>query len=264
MAGLLKARTTLSIISGGYPGEDIGGTNEEYRNWKEIPESGVITSGYYFRDSDTRDNANSSRVITYVEDSYSYTVDDNNVAHVTLTHKIQSMARDDVRVSSHAGTGRNIKLWNKKGGTLLFQVNNDPINTAHSLISTPITVETKTFTIAPGGNTSVNDSLYLRGNVPGHDGDVTPSIFVDECALGLEFLNDLPVDYRPGKVWNGTEWLSHNRNGGAANIRIENGTASKTMRTANGAIDSDNSPFINHPSDVMAARYKNMRKVGRE
>lgn len=258
MAGLLKARTTLSIISGGYPGEDAKGTNEEYLDWKEVPESGVITSGYYFRDSDTRDNANSSRVITYVEDSYSYTVDDNNVAHVTLTHKIQSMARDDVRVSSHAGTGRNIKLWSRKGGTLLFQVNNDPINTAHSLISTPITVETKTFTIAPGGHTSVSDSLYLRGNVPGHDGDAVPSIFVDECALGLEFLNDLPVDYRPGAVLDSSNlWQSHDRSSGEAHLLRSNGTW-KELRTVNGHSGAGNPPSI-----LSNGRWVNQRKIGK-
>lgn len=264
MAGLLKARATVFIISGGYPGEDARGTNEEYRDWKEIPASGVITSGYYYRDSDVASDSDSSRVITFIEDSYSYTIDDNNYAHVTLTQKIQSMSRDDVHVSTiYVGT-RNIRLWDRKGGRLLFERLNDPINTAHALISSPILVETKTFTIAPGGRTSVNDSLYLRANTPGHDSDPAPSQFVDECALGIEFRNDLPVDYRPGKIWNGTEWLSHNKSGGAADIAYNDGTTIRTMRTANGAIDSDNPPFINHPTDTMTARFRNMRKVGRE
>lgn len=259
MAGRIKARTTLSIISGGYPGEDIGGTNEEYRNWKEIPESGVITSGYYFRDSDATSNADSSRVITYVEDSYSYTVDDNNVAHVTLTHKITSMARDDVHVSTITIGARNIRLWDKKGGTLLFQALNDPINTAHSLISNPITTETKTFTIAPGGHTSTNNSLFLRGNVPGHDSDPTPSIYVDECALGIEFLNDLPPDYRPGAILNTDgKWYSHNRSGGESHILLPNGKW-REMRTLNGHSTNDNPPSI-----YRNGKWTDQLKIGKE
>lgn len=265
MAGKLKARCSLFIVSGGYQGEDHGGTTPSLQNWFTAEESDSVTTGYYFRDSTTRTDANSSRVVTEITDSWSYTVDENNVATVTLTAVIKRIYRDDVRgdVSTLSG-GRNMRIWDRKGGTLLFNVNSDPISTAHTIMSNPIQVVTKTFTVAPGGHTSVNDSIYLRSNVEGHDGDATPSEYVDECAIGIEFLNDLPVDYRPGKIWNGTEWLSHNRSGGAANIAINGGASSKTMRTTNGGVDSDNSPFINHPTDTMTARYKNMRKVGRE
>ena len=258
MANLLKARATLSIISGGYSGEDHGSTKPSLENWFTAEESGSVTTGYYFRDSNTRSNANSSRVVTEITDSWSYTIDENNVATVTLTAVINRIYRDDVRGDTSTLYGvRNMRIWDRKGGALLYSVNSDPISTAHTIMSNPITVVTKTFTVAPGGHTSVNDSIYLRSNVDGHDGDPVPSEYVDECAIGIEFLNDLPVDYRPGMIYNGSEWLSHNRSGGAADI-YTSGTSRTTMRTLNGGSGEGNPPLMRNSSG-----WKNQRKVGK-
>lgn len=63
-------------------------------------------------------------------------------------------------------------------------------------------------------------------------------------------------DYRPGKIIdNGGIWQSHNRPTGADNIR----TASnwQTMRTIDGAVGTDNPPYMMHPSE-----FKNQRKIG--
>lgn len=62
-------------------------------------------------------------------------------------------------------------------------------------------------------------------------------------------------DYRPGKIWNGSSWQSHNRSGGAANLY--NGSTWNTMRTTNGGTGTDNPPLIRYSSS-----YKNMRKIG--
>lgn len=255
MAGKLKARCSLFIVSGGYTGEDHGGTTPSLQNWFTAEESDSVTTGYYFRDSTTRSDANSSRVVTEITDSWTYTIDENNVATVTLTAVINRIYRDDVRgdVSTLYGV-RNMRIWDRKGGTLLYSVNSDPISTAHTIMSNPIPVATKTFTVAPGGHTSVNDSIYLRSNVDGHDGDAVPSEYVDECAIGIEFRNDLPVDYRPGMTWY-PEWESHNRSGGAADVMDGSWT---TMRTNNGGQASDNPPFI------YDSGWKNQRKIGNE
>lgn len=254
MARLIKARTTLSIISGGYPGEGVGGTNTDYLNWREIPESGAISSGYYFHDSEVASDSNSSRVIAFVEDSWTYTVDENNYAHVTLTTRITSMRRDQVAVTTPNPLTRNIRVWDRKGGRLLIERIGDPINTEHDIISSPITVEVKNFTVAPGGHTSVDESIYIRTTTQGHDGDPVPSQYVDEAAIGIEFLNDLPIDYRPGMTWY-PEWESHNRNGGAADVMDGSWT---TMRTNNGGQASDNPPYI------YDSGWKNQRKIGNE
>lgn len=256
MANLLKARTTLSIISGGYAGEGVGGVGG-YSDWTSIPSGGNISVGYFFHDSEVASDSNSSRVITYIEDSWTYTVDDSNYAHVTLTTRITSMRRDQVNVTTPNPTLRNIRIWDRKGGVLLFEKIGDAINSEHTLISSPITVEVKNFTIAPGGHTSVDESIYMKAATQGHESDPVPSQFVDELALGIEFLNDLPVDYRPGMIYNGSEWLSHNRSGGAADI-YTSGTSRTTMRTLNGGSGEGNPPLMRNSSG-----WKNQRKVGK-
>lgn len=65
----------------------------------------------------------------------------------------------------------------------------------------------------------------------------------------------LDYDYRPGATWNGSEWVSHNRSSGAANIYT--GSEWREMRTVNGPDGTDNPPFIRHSSE-----WKNQRKVG--
>lgn len=67
----------------------------------------------------------------------------------------------------------------------------------------------------------------------------------------------IDLDYRPGAVWNGSNWLSHNRGAGAANIRT--GSSWQTMRTVNGGVGTDNPPFLRHSSG-----WKNQRRVGQE
>ena len=54
----------------------------------------------------------------------------------------------------------------------------------------------------------------------------------DEFNLGLGILNPNPPDYRPGKRKSGQQWLSHNRNGGSANV-MAHGTWTE-MRTISG------------------------------
>lgn len=79
----------------------------------------------------------------------------------------------------------------------------------------------------------------------------------DEFTVGLVIENVNYPDYRPGKIYDGTTWQSHNRPGGAANIRTSTGL--REMRTSNGGVDSDNPPTIRH-----ASAFKNMRKSGSE
>lgn len=63
-------------------------------------------------------------------------------------------------------------------------------------------------------------------------------------------------DYRPGKIIdNNGIWQSHNRSTGADNIRT--GSNWQTMRTIDGAVGTDNPPYMMHPSE-----FKNQRKIG--
>lgn len=64
------------------------------------------------------------------------------------------------------------------------------------------------------------------------------------------------VDYRPGKIWNGSSWKSHNRSGGAANVRTS--SSWKEMKTTDGGTGTGNPPSIYNNG------WKNQRKIGSE
>ena len=76
----------------------------------------------------------------------------------------------------------------------------------------------------------------------------------DEFNLGLGILNPNPPDYRPGKRKSGQQWVSHNRNGGSANVMVHG--AWTEMRTISG---TDNPPLIRRNNS-----WVNQAKIGVE
>ena len=76
----------------------------------------------------------------------------------------------------------------------------------------------------------------------------------DEFDLGLGILNPNPPDYRPGERKSGQQWVSHNRNGGSANVLV-NGTWTE-MRTISG---TGNPPLIRRNGS-----WVNQAKIGAE
>lgn len=250
---IIQGRTTTNIISGGYPGEDYGASGGLGGNWVNVNDVGSTTATYYFTDSRTMQNENSSRVNVTLQDSWRIlNVDDNNNVILQLTTKILGISRGNLRGST-SGT-RNMFVRQTAGGGVIWATYNDNIATAHT-ISGAFNIGTYTYTIAPQ-STWNRTSVYFRSNVSGHDGDSPPSIYVDEMSMGVGFKNVLPIDYRPGKVLdpNGV-WQSHNRTTGASNIY--NGSNYRTMRSSNGGVGTNDPPFIRHPAGM-----RNMRKIG--
>ena len=76
----------------------------------------------------------------------------------------------------------------------------------------------------------------------------------DEFNLGLGILNPNPPDYRPGERKSGQQWLSHNRNGGSANVMVHG--AWTEMRTISG---TGNPPLIRRNKS-----WVNQSKIGVE
>ena len=76
----------------------------------------------------------------------------------------------------------------------------------------------------------------------------------DEFNLGLGILNPNPPDYRPGKRKSGQQWVSHNRNGGSANVMVHG--AWTEMRTISG---TGNPPLIRRNNS-----WVNQSKIGVE
>lgn len=263
MAKNYKWKTDAIIISGGYPGEETGiiGGSTDWHTTDAL--TGTSSAQYFYRDSASSTNSNSSRVVVDVLDSWTASISASNYLTVTLSTTISGIWRDDIRGNPGAGGSnlRDIYIRREDGGAILWQVTGDNINTAHSILSAPLTLGSWSFTLAPGENLS-QGSVYFRNNVAGHGGDPTPSIYVDTMWLGVSFQNILPKDYRPGATLNANTnvWRSHNRLNGACHVlaNVDNMTWQE-MRTLGAPTALGNPPSIYHDN-----KWYNQMKIGKE
>lgn len=220
------------------------------------PKSGTYT--YWFRDSNTAwqgayQDILSSRVALSITQSWTTSIDNRNNLTVTITTTVNSIVRDDIQApagySDSNTPGRNITLYKEQGGAAVGSWTDNQVATAHT-ISGVLSLGTETFTLAPGQTTVVRPSLYLHNQTVGMSS-------YDDIWMGVQFRNPLPADYRPGKTWNGTTWVSHNRTSGATNIKTTSNW--REMRTYDGGAGADNPPYIRHSND-----WRNQRLIGQE
>lgn len=257
MATGLQYKENLTLISGGYTGEDIG-SDGLVQDWVNTTgDSGSSTVVYHYTDSASLDNSNSSRVDVAITDSWTAELLSNNTYRITVNTTIASITR--TKIGSPTAYSTSIFVRQSKNGANVWTSGGcDDATTSHT-IATNIDVGTHVFDLPPESVDSSRGTVYYRSNACGHDGDTPPSQYVDEFWLGVNFRNTLPKDYIPGKVWDGSQWLSHNRatNG---HVKIWNGSSwSGDLRTVDGGTGTNNPPLIRHGSD-----WKNMRKIGNE
>lgn len=255
MATGLQFKENLTLISGGYTGEGIG-SNGLVQDWTETAgDSGSSTVTYYYHDSALTSDANSTLVEVTVTDTWTATKDPDNTYHVTV-HSVLNSIRRTV-VGSPTPLSVSIFVRRYPGGADLWTSGGCIDASATATHAVDVDLGTFVIDLPPGQETITHGAIYYRSNVCGHDSTTPPSIYVDEYWIGINFRNVLPPDYRPGANWNGSEWLSHNRNNGWTGIW--NGTSFREMRTDNGAVGTGNPPLIKHSDG-----WKNMRKIGRE
>lgn len=260
-------RTNLQVPfeSGGYPNEPAGVVPND-TGWKSTTSSTINLPNiqYYFRDANTYPTtppytANSSRVVITVSQTISTTISSDNVVHATITGSINSIVRDDIQGNPNLGGNakRNIYIRQYKGGPVIAGGTFTDLDIATAgTIGSNIALPSYTITLHPGQDLS-QYSLYIVNCLPGHENDPLPSINVDAMQMGVEIKNSLPVDYRPGATWNGSNYMSHNRSGGVCNYW--NGSAWVEMRTQNGGVGTDNPPLCYHDG-----QYYNQYKLGQE
>lgn len=261
MAKNYQWKTDASIISGGYAGEETGIIHGSTSWHTTSATTGSSSAQYYFRDSDTADNNNSSRVVVDISETWTASIDNRNYLTVTLQTTINSIVRDDVR-GNPGSLGRSFFIRRHEGGSLKWSLSNDPISYAHTILGTPLVLDSYSFTLAPGENLN-RGSVYFRGNTYGHDGDTPPSPYIDLMWLGTQFKNILPKDYRPGASLdtNTSVWKSHNRTNGACHIRTS--SAWHECRT----VDGDSGGQGNPPLMLRAANansWYNQKRMGNE
>lgn len=269
MASTYQYRAQTQVLSGGYTGEAIGVTpaGTSWQTGNSGQAYPAVTYEYWFSDSNSGDNNNSSRVIISATDNWTATIDSQNV----LTVKVHTVINSIVR-RIHAGNPlkggnytRDITVSRSKGGKAVFTKNADPIG-RNATLSGKIDLGTETFTLQPGSSVT-RGSLYVLSHTSGFP---WTTIYTDEMYAGISFKNTLPAidpsqpvidkDYRPGANWNGSSWQSHNRNGGAA--YIYNGTRWGEMRTESGP-DYENQPATGNPPSIYTGPNKrNMFNIG--
>lgn len=214
------------------------------------------TYTYWYRDSNTAYQGQyvdtiSSRVAISVTDSWTTTVDNNNNLIITITTTVNSIVRDDLRGADQNLPGRNMTIYRTQGGAAVWTYQDTQVATAHTILSTPLSLGTETITIAPGDTSDIRSSIYFHNQTVG-------SSSYDDIWAGVQFRNPLPPDYIPGKIWNGSNWLSHNR-ATDGHAKIWNGSAwSDDMKTIDGGTATGDPPEIWHDSSTL----KNMRKIG--
>lgn len=166
-------------------------------------------------------------------------------APTSVSNKVLIEFRGDTWRYDPSMPGNRSSLWLNGSGTVL-----DQLYTGGTTGDTRTFNINKTFTIDVSGGGSTPILAYVSsGWTPGPIYD-----WLDHEVLVSWF----ELDYRPGAVWGGSAWLSHNRSSGAADVRTA--SAWQTMRTVDGGTSSGNPPEIWHSS----SSRKNMRRVGQE
>lgn len=109
-----------------------------------------------------------------------------------------------------------------------------------------------TVTVPPQTQTDTQASVYFYSKSVGY-----PQYLPDEFTVGIIVTNPNTPDYRPGKIYDGTTWQSHNRSAGFEKIYTAS-SSTREMRTRDGGTGE------NDPPTIYNGAKKNQRKIGNE
>lgn len=228
---------------------DPGQRSGSWTYW--IRDANVSSGGAYT-------DANSSRMAVSLTESWTASIDNRNNLTITITSTINSLVRDDLRGSNQNTPGRNITIYREQGGAAVLSVTDTQLAQVHTIWAGPMTLDQYTFTLAPGESLE-RSSLYLHNQTVGMSS-------YDDIWFGIQFLNDLPKDYRPGATLdtNTSVWKSHNRTNGACHILSNTSNMTWTeCRTLDGDSGGQgNPPLILHAAN--ANSWYNQKKLGKE
>lgn len=232
-----------------------GVTPADQSTWQaENPGTRSGTWEYWFRDANVGPpwiDANSSRLVVSVTENWTVSISNRNYVTVTINSVINSVRRDDARGSNTDTPGRSINIYRAEGGAAVLSLTDTQVATNHTLFAGPLTLDSYTFTLAPG-ESAERPSLYLHNSTIGYSS-------YDDIWFGITFLNDLPKEAIPHAVLgpNG-QWLSHNRDGG--DLRIHNGSRwTDNLKNIDWGVG-----YGDPPSILKDNKWLNARVLGRE
>ena len=256
-----KADTTYqsdtSLSHGVYPTDHTG-----WQNTEAGTQSGTWT--YWYRDANANpggvwSDSNSSRVAISLTESWTATISSRNYVTITINTVINSIVRDDLIGQNPASPGRTINIYREEGGSPVLSLTDNQLDSAHTIYTGPLTLDTYTFTIEPGGGSHQRSSLYLHNQTIGYTS-------YDNIWFGVLFLNDLPKDYRPGATLDAgiSIWKSHNRTNGACHILPNTtGTNWHECRTVGGDEGERGDPPLILTADN-ANSWRNQKLLGKQ
>jgi len=266
MAKQYKWRTTFNYQNALDPNYHLsyGVTPATYDTWQDATTDtpGNNSAIYYYRDSNTMYAGQwvdtiSSQVNFNVTQTWTAAIDSRNNLTISISTIVNSVDRVDSRGGDQNTPGRVINVYKEQGGTAYISVTDTQVATNHN-ISGLVDLGTYTFTLAPGENLTRN-TLYIHNQTVG-------SGSYDDIWAGVQFMNPLPKDYRPGATLdtNTSIWKSHNRTNGACHILSNTGNMTWTeCRTVNGDSGGQGNP----PLILTAANansWYNQKKLGLE
>lgn len=223
MAKGLEFRESLSIISGGYPREGTG-SDGVTQDWTETSgTSGSSTVTYYYHDSATMTDANSTIVYVTVTDEWTAVKRSDNTYEVTVHSVLNSITRE--RRGSPSPLSVSIFVRRERGGANIWTSGGCVNASANATHATNVDLGTYTIVLPPGQPAVMHGAIYYRSNICGYDNTNPPSIYVDEYWLGINFRNTLPPDYRPGKI----------RSVSGESTQVEEGTSISVSNTVDKA-----------------------------
>lgn len=272
MAKAYEWRTHMNLLSGGYPGEEIGVIPDD-TSWHSTTElSGSNTTQYWYRDSNNDDNNNSSRVVISITDVWRASISQQNYLTITVNTTVNSIVRDNIRGNPHAGgtAGRTMFFRQNASGPNLWYLANDNINTAHTIMGTPVVIAEHSFTLAPGEN-ATRSTVWFRDNTPGHDSDPLPSYYADAFDIGVTFRNPLPKDHRVGATLKSDNeydeaenivWVNHNDKDAGCHVLsdVANMTWKEMRNSGDGSIQTEAPSILKAPNDNS---WYNQRELGK-
>ena len=238
-------------------------------DWQEgnVGTSGSGTWQYWYRDANVASggqytDANSSRVVVTVTQTWNTSIDQRNYLTVTVNTTIDSIVRDDLRGTNQNTPGRNITIYEEQGGAAVLSATDNQVAVAHTIYQGPLTLQPEVFILPPGEN-ATRTTLFLHNQTVGY-----PSY--DDIWVGVQFRNPLPADYRPGATLLSSEqygpvsdgvWMCHNRRDKAAHVLADvDNMVWQEMRTT-GYPDGQGNPPLLLRADNDSSWY-NMAEIG--
>lgn len=202
----LQARGWINI-TGGYPGEERGVIKGISSSYVPVQPQQEIPITFYYRDSQTADNNNSTRVVVDIVERWDYEKLSNNRYQVTTEAWLTGIKRDDKRGNvpccSVPWPSRTIQVFNADD-KIVWGPKETNTSLVETLMSGRVYLGKKTYLLKPQTATSNAEMAchYFNYTTYYYDPNKSPTDpnnakYLDDMVMGVQFYNGLPEECDP-------------------------------------------------------------------